>query len=126
MGANGLDGANGSDGQDGADGVGIQLVKIDESGNLSVILTNGTSFDLGNVQGPQGEQGPQGVGVLVLGKGMLPRPLVLGGTGSQSESMLQPQQLPDRYESGTLNLPGIAGFYRGICFLEDFVKITPL
>jgi selenocysteine lyase/cysteine desulfurase len=39
-----------------------------------------------------------------------------GGTGSQSESMLQPTALPDRYESGTSNLPGIAGLLVGARF----------
>ena len=64
----------------------------------------------------KGLLGPHGVGVLVLGEGMLPRPLIMGGTGSQSESMIQPRQLPDRYESGTLNLPGIAGLLVGARF----------
>ena len=72
--------------------------------------------DMIAMPGHKGLLGPQGVGVLVLGRGMLPRPLVWGGTGSQSESMLQPAQLPDRYESGTLNLPGIAGLMAGARF----------
>ncbi len=72
--------------------------------------------DMIAMPGHKGLLGPQGVGVLVLGKGMLPRPLVVGGTGSQSESMIQPTQLPDRYESGTVNLPGIAGLFVGARF----------
>lgn len=72
--------------------------------------------DMIAMPGHKGLLGPQGVGVLVLGRGMRPRPLVMGGTGSQSESMLQPDQLPDRYESGTLNLPGIAGLMVGARF----------
>ena len=47
---------------------------------------------------------------------MQPRPLLAGGTGSQSESMVQPESLPDRYESGTPNLPGIAGLLAGARF----------
>ena len=72
--------------------------------------------DMIAMPGHKGLLGPHGTGVLALGRGMLPRPLVLGGTGSLSESMLQPKQLPDRYESGTPNLPGIAGLMVGARF----------
>ena len=43
-------------------------------------------------------------------------PLRQGGTGSASESMFQPRIMPDSLESGTLNLPGIAGLYAGMRF----------
>ncbi len=66
--------------------------------------------------GHKGLLGPHGTGVLVLGKEMLPRPFIMGGTGSVSESMLQPDDLPDRLESGTPNLPGIAGLLVGARF----------
>ena len=72
--------------------------------------------DMLALPGHKGLLGPHGTGVLALGRGMLPRPLLTGGTGSQSESMLQPTQLPDRYESGTPNLPGIAGLLTGARF----------
>ena len=56
--------------------------------------------------------GPTGTGGLVIGErvdtGRL-QPLVRGGTGSRSESEEQPNFLPDRYESGTLNTLGLAG-----------------
>lgn len=42
-----------------------------------------------------------------------------GGTGSASESPYQPAFLPDRYESGTLNTPGIAGLNEGIKFILE-------
>ena len=38
---------------------------------------------------------------------------VASGTGTDSESVLQPESLPEKYESGTLNLPGIAGLGAG-------------
>ncbi|MBR5561039.1 MAG: aminotransferase class V-fold PLP-dependent enzyme, partial [Clostridia bacterium] len=41
-------------------------------------------------------------------------PLRQGGTGSASESMFQPRMMPDALESGTLNLPGIAGLHAGL------------
>ena len=62
--------------------------------------------------------GPQGTGLLCLGKGVLPRPLKEGGTGSYSENLYQPQELPDRYESGTLNAVGICGLLEGLRFIR--------
>lgn len=68
--------------------------------------------------GHKGLLGPQGIGVLALADDMNPEPLVYGGTGSASESMTQPMLLPDRYESGTVNLPGIAGLLAGVRFVK--------
>ena len=53
--------------------------------------------------------GPTGVGVLVLYDGFRPRPLYYGGTGSLSDSVFQPDFLPDCYESGTPAIHAIAG-----------------
>ena len=67
--------------------------------------------------------GPPGIGGLVIADHFDPtviRPLVCGGTGSRSESELQPRDLPDRFESGTPNLPGIAGLGASIRWLREF------
>jgi len=56
--------------------------------------------------------GPQGTGGLYIRKGIKISPLREGGTGTESDSMQQPEEPPERYESGTLNLPGIAGLRR--------------
>lgn len=61
----------------------------------------------------------QGLGALYLKKGIDPRPLRFGGTGSASESAEQPLFLPDRYESGTPNTPGIASLLGGLSFIES-------
>jgi cysteine desulfurase / selenocysteine lyase len=56
--------------------------------------------------------GPSGTGGLVIGENVNIdelRPLTFGGTGSLSEQHLQPESLPDKYESGTCNMIGIAG-----------------
>jgi cysteine desulfurase family protein len=63
--------------------------------------------------------GPQGTGGLCIRKGLVLNPLKEGGTGSKSESLYQPDILPDRYESGTHNTPGIAGLFAGINFIKD-------
>ncbi len=61
--------------------------------------------------------GPAGVGVLYVRPDLEVLPLVEGGTGSRSEEFEQPDFCPDRYESGTPNLPGLAGLSAGIDFI---------
>lgn len=70
--------------------------------------------------GHKGLLGPQGTGILILSNpDDLPRPLLQGGTGSASSSLEQPAFLPDRLESGTPNVPGIAGLHAGMKFLLE-------
>ena len=67
--------------------------------------------------GHKGPMGPQGTGGLFIPENVNPMPLMTGGTGSASENMTQPEILPDKYESGTLNMPAIAGLYEGARFI---------
>ena len=62
--------------------------------------------------GHKGLLGPMGTGLLLCGR--LPRPFLMGGTGSESESQTMPDFLPDRAEAGTANVPGFAGLAAGI------------
>jgi len=64
--------------------------------------------------------GPQGTGGLVLGPDVDLRPLLFGGTGSASESEFQPEFLPDKLESGTLNAVGVAGLGAAVSSLLNF------
>ena len=57
--------------------------------------------------------GPQGTGGLYIDPCITLVPQREGGTGTTSHSLAQPEELPERYESGTLNLPGIAGLGAG-------------
>ena len=59
--------------------------------------------------------GPQGTGLLICGEEG--RPLISGGSGSNSISQTMPDFLPDRLEAGTHNVPGIAGLGAGIRFV---------
>ncbi len=63
--------------------------------------------------GHKGLLGPQGVGGFMLRPELIGRmePLLSGGTGSVSHSEETPDFLPDRFEAGTLNLPGIMGLH---------------
>lgn len=67
--------------------------------------------------GHKGLYGPMGTGVLAVNTDRLPQSLTQGGTGSASDNLHQPLTLPDRYESGTPNLPGIAGLNEGMRFV---------
>jgi len=60
----------------------------------------------------------QGVGAMYIKEGIQLTPLRFGGTGSKSESIEQPDFLPDKYESGTPNTPGIASLLGGLTFIE--------
>lgn len=64
--------------------------------------------------GHKGLLGPMGTGLLICNDTFEPLPLIEGGTGSDSLSLEQPSFLPDRLESGTLNVPGICGLRAGI------------
>lgn len=66
--------------------------------------------------GHKGLYGPQGTGLLLCGRGT--KPLLYGGTGSLSVQQKMPEDLPDRLEAGTHNMPGIAGLLEGIRFVR--------
>ena len=93
------------------------LVDAAQTAGILDITLDGLNADLIAMPGHKGLMGPHGTGLLALREGIDPEPLILGGTGSASESVRQPMLLPDRYESGTLNLPGIAGLLAGIEFV---------
>ena len=63
--------------------------------------------------------GLQGTGGLYIRNGLILEPMKEGGTGSMSESLYQPDIMPDRFESGTHNTPGIAGLCAGVRFIRD-------
>jgi selenocysteine lyase/cysteine desulfurase len=67
--------------------------------------------------GHKGLYGPMGTGALLCKK-ELPLTLIEGGTGNYSASFKQPEEYPERMESGTVNLPGIAGLKAGVEFVS--------
>jgi cysteine desulfurase family protein len=70
--------------------------------------------------GHKGLLGPSGIGVMLLADKFAKQldPLIAGGTGSASDSEYLPDYLPDRFESGTPNLPGIYGLAASMEFLH--------
>ena len=74
-----------------------------------------------SVPGHKGLMGPSGIGALLLSKEFARdlTPILTGGTGSASDSELQPAYMPDKFESGTANLPGIFGFKAAVDFILE-------
>lgn len=91
---------------DGAQGAGA--IKID--------LTE-TPFDFFAVTGHKHLFGPQGTGALIIKSPDELSPLMQGGTGSRSDSIIHPGFPPDKFEAGTLNTPGYAGLTEGVRFI---------
>jgi cysteine desulfurase / selenocysteine lyase len=100
----------------------LLLVDAAQTAGTLPIDIQAQGIDLLAFTGHKGLLGPPGVGGLVLGDrlnaGEL-EPLVRGGTGSRSESDIQPEDLPDKFESGTLNGVGIAGLGAGVRILNE-------
>jgi len=73
------------------------------------------------VPGHKGLLGPSGIGALLVTDAFAKTmtPIVAGGTGSASDSEYLPDYLPDRFESGTPNLPGIYGWEAALRFVEE-------
>ncbi|RKJ41330.1 aminotransferase class V-fold PLP-dependent enzyme [Acutalibacter sp. 1XD8-33] len=70
--------------------------------------------------GHKGLYGPMGTGLLIFrDPADKLATLVEGGTGTQSRSYLQPEDPPERYEAGTVNVPGILGLRAGIAFVQS-------
>ena len=71
--------------------------------------------------GHKGLLGPQGTGGFLIRDGLAGdvEPLIAGGTGSISHTENIPDFLPDRFEAGTLNLPGIAGLQASVSWLME-------
>lgn len=71
--------------------------------------------------GHKGLLGPQGIGGFLISEKLDAQmvPYLSGGTGSQSDSLDMPVNLPDKYESGTMNLPGIIGLHAALSYIEE-------
>lgn len=78
--------------------------------------------DLYALPGHKSLLGPQGTGGLYIRPGIELYTLREGGTGTGSDSVLQPRELPERYESGTVNLPGIAGLGAGCEYVSGHLS----
>lgn len=95
----------------------LLLVDAAQTAGLLPIDVTRQRIDLLAFTGHKSLQGPMGTGGLVIGDGVDPsrlRSLIQGGTGSRSADEIQPELLPDKFESGTPNGVGIAGLGAGV------------
>ena len=74
-----------------------------------------------SVPGHKGLLGPSDIGALLVTDELAKKlsPLIAGGTGSVSDSEYLPEYLPDRFESGTMNLPGIYGWEAAMAYVSQ-------
>ena len=85
------------------------LFMVDAAQSAGSVPIDAEKFDLLAFPGHKGLLGPMGTGGLYVGEGVKIAPIIEGGTGSVSESLTQPDFFPDMLESGTQNVPAIAG-----------------
>ena len=71
------------------------------------------------IPGHKGLYGPMGTGALIINTDNIPESMCEGGTGSGSLDFQQPSMLPDKFESGTVNLPGFVGLASGVKFVQN-------
>lgn len=95
------------------------IVDAAQSAGTFSINMERDNIDILCMPGHKGLLGPLGTGVLILSKNADVQSFIEGGTGSFSMEKQQPKIYPDKLESGTGNLPGIAGLCAGINFLDS-------
>ena len=96
----------------------IFMVDASQSAGVIPIDVESSYIDLLAFPGHKGLLGPQGTGGLFIRDGLKLKNFNEGGTGSNSHFMVQPDFMPDKFESGTLNTPGIAGLCEGLKFIK--------
>jgi cysteine desulfurase family protein len=101
------------------------MIDASQSAGIVQIDVKKYNVDIMAIPGHKGLLGPQGTGILYVREGIKLDNYKDGGTGSESNSMDQPEYLPDKFESGTMNIPGIAGLCEGIKFINS-VGITKI
>ncbi len=94
------------------------LVDSAQTAGIIDIDVEKMNIDMLAFSGHKGLMGPLGTGGLYVAEEIRLKPLVVGGTGSLSESFTQPGIMPDMLQSGTQNTPAIISLKEGV----DFVK----
>ncbi len=93
------------------------IVDAAQSAGTIPIDFSALGADFVAMPGHKGLLGPQGTGMLLCNR--LPKPLLYGGTGSNSRNQQMPEFLPDIAEAGTVNVPGLAGLGAALGYLSQ-------
>ena len=107
-----------------ANGVGFLVDSAQSAGCLEIDVTD-LKADFLTFTGHKALFGPQGVGGAYINSEFRLLPLIEGGSGGDSKNKVNPDILPDRYESGTLNVQAIAGLGAGIDFINQ-ISLTKI
>ena len=101
-------------------GIAFALDAAQTAGHISVDF-DGFGCDALAVPAHKGLLGPSGLGALLLSEDFAKKlsPVLTGGTGSASHTEQQPEFMPDKFEPGTPNLPGIYGWEAALEWLEE-------
>jgi cysteine desulfurase family protein len=101
------------------------LVDAAQTAGAYPIDVEAMKIDLLAFTGHKGLLGPMGTGGLYIKENIFLRPLMEGGTGGDSLLECQPEDLPDRFEAGTMNTSGIAGLGEAVRFIltEGIAKV---
>ena len=99
----------------------VYVVDTAQTAGILNIDMQKANIDFLAFTGHKGLLGPQGIGGFIASDKLegLIDPVISGGTGSLSDSEEIPDFLPDRFESGTLNLPGIIGLHQALVYLKE-------
>jgi len=98
---------------------GLKII-VDAAQTAGVLDIDANKIDALAFTGHKGLLGPQGIGGFIINKEFAGEiaPIIVGGTGSQSDLFEQPNMLPDKFESGTMNIPAILGLKKAIEFIQ--------
>ena len=98
----------------------IKLI-LDTAQTAGVLDINANDIDALLFTGHKGLLGPQGIGGFVIKKEFASgvAPLIYGGTGSKSHDFEQPDMMPDKFESGTMNIPAILALKEAVEFINS-------
>lgn len=110
-----------------------EVGKICKENNLYLILDSAQIAGFENIDmkkthidclaftGHKSLLGPQGIGGFLLNEKLasIIEPIISGGTGSMSDKETIPEFMPDKFEAGTMNVPGIIGLNTSIMYLND-------
>lgn len=94
------------------------LFLVDGAQGAGHLQMDVNGIDMLAVPGHKGLLGPLGTGMLYVREGVSLKPLMQGGTGTASKDLIQPKEMPEGYEAGTINAPGIIGLGYSAAFVK--------